>query len=125
MLELAISAGADQNPAKEGRPASVAVRLYQLKESAAFEAADYYALAEREKATLAEDGAGTEEFVLSPGESRTVTRQLKPGVQFVGVIAAFRDVDRAGWRAVQPVAASGTTKLGLRVAGTKITLASG
>ena len=125
VLELAISAGADQNPGENGRPASVAVRLYQLKASAAFEGADYYALAEREKATLADDGAGTEEFVLSPGENRTVTRQLKPGVQFVGVVAAFRDVDRAGWRAVQPVAVNGTTKLSLRVAETKIILAHG
>lgn len=124
VLELSLNAGPDQNPGPGGRPAPVAVRLYQLKAAAAFERADWYALAERERATLGEDAAGSEEIVLAPGEVRGITRQLKPGVQFVGVAAGFREIDRAGWRAVQPAAASGPTKLVLRTAGMNVTLAS-
>lgn len=125
VLELSVNAGPDQNPGSSGRPGPVAVRLYQLKASAAFERADWYALTERERATLGDDAAGMEEFVLTPREARSITRQLKPGVQFVGLAAGFREIDRAAWRAVQPVKASGPTKLVLRTAGTNVTLAPG
>lgn len=123
VVELSLDAGPDQNPGPDGRPGPLAVRLYQLKAASAFERADWYALAERERATLGEDGAGTEEVVLTPGETRAVTLRLKPDVRFVGATAAFREIDRAGWRAVRPVAASGHTTLVLRTAGTDMTLA--
>lgn len=125
VLELSVHAGPDQNPGPDGKPGPVAVRLYQLRASAAFERADWYVLTEREHATLGDDVASMEEFVLLPGETRTMTRPLKPGVQFVGVAAAFRDIDRASWRGVQPVTPSGTNKLVFRTAGTNVTLAPG
>jgi hypothetical protein len=40
------------------------------------------------------------------------------------VVTLFRDIDRARWRALAPVAASGPTKLSLRLAGKQATLAS-
>lgn len=125
MLELSLNAGPDQNPGSDGRPGPVAVRLYQLKASAAFERADWYALTEHERMTLGEDAASVEEFVLLPGEVRNMMRPLKPGVQFVGVTAALRDIDRASWRGMQPVTASGANKLVFRTSGLNVTLAPG
>ena len=121
-LELLIEAGKDQNPDRSGRPSSVAVRMYQLTASAKFERGDVFALTDREKATLGEDSAASEEFVLSPGENRTIKRELKKGVQFIGVVVLFRDIDRATWRAIKPVAPSGPSKLMLKIAGTTATL---
>lgn len=123
ILELVIKAGADQNPDGAGHFAPVAVRLFYLNASARFERADVFALTERERATLAEDSAGSEEFVLRPGETRTVTREPKKGVQMLGTAVLFRDIDHAAWRAVAPVAASGPTRLVLTIAGLKATLA--
>ena len=54
---------------------------------------------------------GSEEFVLRPGETRTIDREPKKGVQMLGVTVLFRDIDHATWRALAPVAASGTTRL--------------
>ena len=122
MLELVIKAGADQNPSGAGHFAPVAVRLFYLNASARFERADVFALTERERATLAEDTAGSEEFVLRPGETRTITREPKKGVQMLGTAVLFRDIDHAAWRAVAPVAASGPTRLVLTIAGLKATL---
>ncbi|MBV9785346.1 MAG: type VI secretion system lipoprotein TssJ [Acidisphaera sp.] len=124
VLELAISAGPDINPNVAGKPAAVAVRLFQLNATAKFERADVFALTERERATLGDDTAGSEEFVLSPGENRTITRELKKGVQFIGIAVLFRDIDHAKWRAMAPVAASGPSKLTLKLAGITATLAS-
>ena len=122
-LDLVIKCAPDQNPDNAGQPAPVAIKLFFLTASAKFERADVFALTERERATLGEDTAGSEEFVLRPGETRDIARKPKSGVQFLGVAVLFRDIDHAGWRAVQPVAASGPTKLQLDIKGIRATLA--
>jgi len=123
VLTLTIVAGADQNPDPTGHPAPVAVRLFELNGTAKFERADVFALTEHEQQTLGEEGQGSEEFVLRPGETRTITRELKKGVQFVGIAVLFRDIDRSRWRAVAQVGVSGPTKLALRINGLSATLA--
>jgi type VI secretion system protein VasD len=123
VLTLTIVAGADQNPDPTGRPAPVAVRLFELNGTAKFERADVFALTEHEQQTLGEDGQGSEELVLRPGETRTVTRELKKGVQFIGIAVLFRDIDRSRWRAIAQVGVSGPTRLTLRVNGLSATLA--
>jgi len=123
VLTLTIIAGADQNPDPTGHPAPVAVRLFELNGTAKFERADVFALTEHEQQTLGEEGQGSEEFVLRPGETRTITRELKKGVQFVGIAVLFRDIDRSRWRAVAQVGVSGPTKLALRINGLSATLA--
>jgi type VI secretion system protein VasD len=123
VLTLTIAAGSDQNPDPSGRPAPVAIRLFELNGNAKFERADVFALTEHEQQTLGDEGQGSEEFVLRPGEKRTVTRELKKGVQFVGIAVLFRDIDRSRWRVVAPVGVSGPTKLMLRVNGLNAALA--
>ena len=121
VLTLNVIGGADQNPGPSG-PAPVAVRLFQLNDPAKFERSDVFALTEREQQTLGSEGQGSEEFVLRPGETRMVTRELKKGVQFVGIAVLFRDIDQSRWRAVSPVAASGPSKLTLKISGLTATL---
>ena len=123
VLTLTIIAGADQNPDPTGHPAPVAVRLFELNGTAKFGRADVFALTEHEQQTLGEEGQGSEEFVLRPGETRTITRELKKGVQFVGVAVLFRDIDRSRWRAIAQVGMSGPTKLALRINALSATLA--
>ncbi len=123
VLTLTMIGGADQNPNPEGHPVPVAVRLFELGGTAKFERADVFALTEREQQTLGEESLGSEELLLSPGETRTVTRELKKGVQFIGIAVLFRDIDHSRWRAVAPVAASGPTRLALRINGLAAVLA--
>jgi len=82
-----------------------------------------FALTEREQQTLGEDDLGSEEFVLSPGETRTVTRELRKGVQLIGAVVLFRDIDHAQWRAVAAVGVSGPTRLILRTSRLGVRLA--
>jgi type VI secretion system protein VasD len=123
VLTMTIIGGSDQNPDPSGRPAPVAVRLFELNGTAKFERADVFALTEREQQTLGADGQGSEEFILRPGETRTITRELKKGVQFIGIAVLFRDIDRSRWRVMAPVGVSGPTRLTLRVNGLGATLA--
>jgi type VI secretion system protein VasD len=122
VLTLMLQGSTEQNPDLSSRPSPVAVRIYQLTATAKFERADVFALIEHEQQTLGQDDAGSQEFVLSPGETQTKAFELKPGVQAVGVVVLYRDIDRAQWRADAPVATSGPTKLALNVGKLAITL---
>ncbi len=122
VLTLVMVGSADQNPDAAGKPAPVAVRIYQLTSTARFERGDVFALTEHEQETLGQDDAGSQEFVLSPGETQTKTFELKPGVQAIGVVVLYRDIDQSQWRADAPAADSGPTKLLLNVGKLAITL---
>ena len=122
VLTLTMIGSANQNPDLAGKPAPVAVRIYQLTATAKFERGDVFALTEHEQQTLGSDDAGSQEFVLSPGETQTKTFELKPMVQAIGIVVLYRDIDNAKWRADAPAAASGPTKLLLNVGKLAISL---
>jgi type VI secretion system protein VasD len=115
VVELSIRASADVNPTPAGMPVSVAARLYSLMGRGRFMSADAYALMDREKATLGDESAGSEEVVVRPGETRNMTLAPKPGVRYLGVAVLFRDIDRAQWRAIAAIAPAGLTRLALTI----------
>ena len=123
VLNLTIIGSADQNPDPSGRGQAVAVRVFELAGTAAFERADVFALSEREQQTLGADDLGSQEVVLRPGETRAVNKELKKGTQSIGIAVMFRDIDRAKWRAVTGVAASGPSARTLRINGVTAALA--
>ena len=102
-LTLDFSAAAGLNPGASGTPAPVRVRIYELKNSAAFARADYFALAERAQATLAADLIDQDEVLLQPGEQLRLERPLDPATRQVGLVVGYREVDQARWRSVLPV----------------------
>lgn len=99
VLTVSLTASADVNPDSQGRPAPVVLRLYQLKDDAAFKDADVYTLLDKEQAALGGALAARQEFELAPSEHRTLTLKPPPDVRFIGVIAAYRDIRNAQWRA--------------------------
>jgi len=122
-LNLTVHAGMDINPDPDGQATPVPVRLYQLTDTASFDRANFYALVTHEQDTLGADLLGSEEFVVTPGTARTITRTLAAGTRYVGIAVLFRDVGRAGWRATAPASASGPTDLTLTISGLRATLA--
>jgi type VI secretion system protein VasD len=121
-LSLTVHAGADQNPDPNGHATPVAVRLYQLTATGSFDRADVFALVTHEQETLGSDLLGSEELVVSPGTTRTITRTLASGTRFVGIAVLFRDIDHADWRATAPVSGSGPTDLTLNISGLRAVL---
>jgi type VI secretion system protein VasD len=125
-VTLNIQGAADQNPDPTGRPSPVALSVFFLKATARFERADVFQLTERERDTLGQDSAGSEQFVIAPGERRSITRETQQGVQAIGIVALFRDVDSgATWRAVQTIAPSGATTIAVRLARNTVTASTG
>ena len=122
VVDVTIKASSDINPNPTGTPVSVAVRLYSLNARGKFESADVYSLMQREAQTLGTESMGFEEVVVRPGESRKVTLMPKPGVRFIGIAVLFRDIDRAQWRMVAPIAESGLSRFAISISGTRAAL---
>lgn len=90
----------DLNPDTGGRPSPVVVRVYQLRSPGAFQSADFFPLFDNEIATLGQNLVTREEFELQPGESREYKNELDLSTKYLGVIAAFRDLENARWRSL-------------------------
>ncbi|MDY0743302.1 type VI secretion system lipoprotein TssJ [Paucibacter sp. R3-3] len=102
-LSGTIKASPAVNPSASARPSPLLLRVYELKTDAAFGKADFMALYQRDQAELAADLVAREEYMLSPGETRSFTKKLAPETRFIGVLAAYRDLEHAVWRKVVPV----------------------
>jgi len=113
VVDLTITIGPGINPGLDGRPLPVAVRLYLLTAAGKFEGADVFALIEREQATLGAELIAREELTFTPGSTRQITREADSRTRFLGAAVLFRDIDRARWKAIAPVASTGTTRLRL------------
>ncbi|MGK6310314.1 type VI secretion system lipoprotein TssJ [Variovorax sp. DT-64] len=102
-VAMTLVAGADANPDARGRASPLTVRVYALKTSGAFESADFFSLFEKDQATLGAEMAQREELLLRPGDSRKLEMTLAADIKAIGVMAAYRDLDRARWREVRVV----------------------
>ncbi|MEN8668440.1 MAG: type VI secretion system lipoprotein TssJ [Alcanivorax sp.] len=103
-VDMRIVAGGDVNPDDNGRPSPVVVRVVELKSPAVFESAEFFALYQNEAQTLGSDLVATEEFEFKPGDVQDLKFALKPESNYVGVLAAYRQLEKANWRLVLPLA---------------------
>ena len=96
VFELVADAGI--NPDINRTPKPVLMRLYELRAAAAFERASFLDLMEKDEAALGGDFVRREEFLVAPGERRTITRKGNADVRAFGLFAAYRDLERSSWR---------------------------
>ena len=94
------------NPDLRGRPSPVVLSIYSLAGDSIFNNARFIELYNNKKDVLGMDFLGVKEIEILPGQTLDLPeRDLHEKATFVGVIAAFRDIDNAQWRgivAVQP-----------------------
>ncbi|HEX5684916.1 MAG TPA: type VI secretion system lipoprotein TssJ [Ideonella sp.] len=117
-----IEASASVNPSASQRPSPVMLRVYELKSPTAFNAADFMSLYQRDQAELASDFVAREEMTLAPGESRPLTKTLSVDTKYIGVVAAFRDLEHARWRAIAPVQPGKAHKVVIRADALAVTV---
>jgi type VI secretion system protein VasD len=125
VVRLTVTASPDVNPDPQGRPSPVTVHVYRLTSPTAFSQADFFQLVEQEQATLGPELLGSDQVVVTPGGSQTVMREFEPQGRFIGVVAAFRDIDAASWRAYAPVPQNQTTPMTATVDALSVTLSPG
>ena len=99
-LVLTIEAAPGVNPDTSLRPSPIKVRIYELKDPGSFSEADYFSLDTTDKVTLAADMLSKDEFILRPGESRTIERKSNAQTTAIGVLAGYRDLPNSTWRVI-------------------------
>lgn len=95
-----VQAAMNVNPNVKKRPSPLLVRVYGLKSITTFNNADFVSLYQRDQAELGTEMVEREEIILNPGDSRPINKLIAPEMRFVGVFAAYRNLDHAKWRAV-------------------------
>jgi type VI secretion system protein VasD len=123
LLQGSIKVDPTTNPDLRGRPSPIVVRVYELKSVAAFNSADFFSLFEKESETLGGEMVGREEYDLQPAETRPYRRQLQPDTKFIGVVAAFRDLENSRWRQAAPVPAKREVTLTVGIEARAVTMA--
>jgi len=117
-----LKAAADINPSAVGLPSPVVVRIYQLAGVTAFAETDFFRLQQDAAGALGDEMIESEVLVMAPGAVQIYQRELGDEVRFLGITAAFRDLDAGMWRSFQPVPPATTTLLEADISGTEVTM---
>jgi len=121
-INAQILASFDINPDATGRPSPLVVRVYELKANQTFDDADFFQLYDDEAATLGGDLLTREEFELSPGEGREIIRKTNEQARYIGVVAAYRNIDQARWGASTALELNSKNTLIIRIREQTVTI---
>ena len=98
-----ISASGDVNPNRSGKPSPIVVQIYHLQASEEFENQDFFQLIDDGGSSLGGDLLLIEEVELQPGTELDYEAPLNEKTKYIGVVASFRDIQRAKWRDIRPL----------------------
>jgi type VI secretion system VasD/TssJ family lipoprotein len=83
--------------------ASLALRVYVLRDASGFEKASFDSLYDDDEATLGSNVLVRESLHLRPGEVRELALELSGDARAVAVFGAFREIEHSQWRAILPL----------------------
>ncbi len=115
VVQVNVTASQQVNPDGEGRPSPVVTRIYFLQTPGRFETADFFTLFRNQAAALGESLVAVEELTLMPGMRQSFIREIKDEVGWIGVVAAYRDIDHALWRQLVAIPPHQTSLLEVRL----------
>jgi type VI secretion system protein VasD len=98
--DLTIEAAQNVNPDIDGRPSPVLLRFFELKSTAAFNNADFFSLYDQGVGELGADYVGHFDVEMKPGETKEIPKEFLPDTRYLGVMAAYRDINNAVWRRI-------------------------
>ncbi|MCQ8103569.1 type VI secretion system lipoprotein TssJ [Methylomonas sp. SURF-2] len=122
IVNLLIETSTDLNADVNGNGAPVMLRIFELREQSNFNSADFFAIFNDEKATLAADLARKQELLLQPGETKSLMLTPADDVQAIGLFAGFRQLDTAQWRTGLELKAHQTQNLQIRLKNNQLTV---
>ncbi|MEO7244630.1 MAG: type VI secretion system lipoprotein TssJ, partial [Rubrivivax sp.] len=97
-LRLTMQAERLLNTDRQDGPASLALRVYVLRDAQAFQRASFDSLYDNDEATLGAALLRRETVHLRPGEQRELLLALGSDAHVIAVFAAYRELDRTQWR---------------------------
>jgi type VI secretion system VasD/TssJ family lipoprotein len=107
-LRLSLQAERSLNTDRQQGSASLALRVYVLRDGQAIQRASFDSLYDNDEATLGAALLRREIVHLRPGESREMVLTLGDEARYVAVVAAYRELERSQWRTVLALPADDT-----------------
>lgn len=105
VIDLDVRADSDLNPNADGKPLPVEMRVYQLKDRARFDRADFYAMWQEDAQALDADLLDKTQFTVFPDSSEGRRYWRKADAAYLGVVAIFRRPLENQWHHVFPLLA--------------------
>jgi len=88
------------NPNVYGTPSPVVLSFYELKTPYPFKSATFFQLSRNAAAVLGESLIDKQTVEIRPKSHQHVSEVLSPNTRYIGIIAAYRNLDHAVWRKV-------------------------
>lgn len=99
VLNVDLSARKALNADDGGRPVSVAVRVYQLRDRKLFDKASYEDLLKNDRTLLAQDLQDDMAAVVNPGASASLSQPMQSDTKYVAIVAFYRNPGSGnGWK---------------------------
>lgn len=103
-IDVTLSAAGNVNPGPDGRAAPLPVQLYVLRSTGGFQSQDYFGL--KSGSAISADQVDSRSVSLRPGETKQLSVNSGVDGAYLGVIAGYRNINNANWRAVSPLGTS-------------------
>ena len=98
--KFSVQAAQYLNPNVYGAPSPVVLSFYELKTPYPFKNATFFQLNQNAAAVLGDSLIDKQTVEVRPNSSQRVTEVLSPNTQYIGIVAAYRNLDQAVWREV-------------------------
>lgn len=99
-FKIKLVAANDINLNEEGKAAPLSIYIFELKSLDNFENSDFFTITDGSSDVLKAETKKVYEGIIIPGESRTLTLSPDKETLALGMVAAYREIDRAGWSEV-------------------------
>jgi type VI secretion system protein VasD len=122
-LRFILQADDEINPNANNEASPVVLRIYELKSLNAFSQATLFELLDNDTAVLGADMVGKREIEIKPGEKQAFERSTPVDTRYIGVIAGFRVIDQASWRASTQITPEKSGAVVVKVTAQAVTIA--
>lgn len=102
-VQLDVMVDKQVNPDPSGRASPLVIKVYQLNDKLAFETKDFFSIYDATDKDFKKAIVTQKEYQLNPGHEIHQALVTDPATNYIGIIAAFRDIEIAKWRAVAKV----------------------
>jgi type VI secretion system protein VasD len=99
-LTVEISTAADINPNDKGVANPLRIVVFTLKNTDEFQSSDFFTITEDNSPSLKEQMNSVYDRIMVPSETRKIELTLEAGVTAIGIVAAYREIEQADWKAV-------------------------
>lgn len=88
------------NPDVNGKSSPLVVNIYELKSPVEFNQSSFDQLSANASAALGQNLVDMQSIEIRPSKTLILKQLLTPDTRYLGIAAAYRDIDQANWRQV-------------------------